>query len=65
MENLTILNIDVEIIEFVTILPGGGWKGAAKVNGKIYTGEFSRTEHYQIIENGEDLDVEINWSELI
>jgi hypothetical protein len=48
----------IEIIEVKTTLLNGGWIGSAKINGKLFTGEFGPSETYHF----DDGDVDITWS---
>lgn len=52
---------EIEITDFITLLPNGGWKGSAKINGKIYTGEFAMVENYEV----DGQQVQIRWEQHI
>jgi hypothetical protein len=52
------MNAEIEIIEVKTTLLNGGWIGSAKINGKLFTGEFGPSETYHF----DDGDVDITWS---
>ena len=39
--------MDIQIINFQTMLSNGGWMGSAKINGRVFTGEFSAVEEYE------------------
>ena len=35
--------VDIEIIRYEKLVPGG-WQGSARINGKVYTGQFAMVE---------------------
>lgn len=62
--------LEIEVTEFVTEIPSidvlkndalQGWSGSAKIEGKLFTGDFKMLETYTI----DGIDYEINWSEFL